>query len=290
MPQKTAAENLQDLLSKLSLKNEDKINAVIKEMSADDQSALKSSLKVIQLFGDKVTKEKVAELMTAIEAVPAPDTKALKEAQDLATAEKERADKAVTELTALKKEQNADDLLPLTKEGALDLEKIPAHLQKPMQALWSKDKRRDEELAELRTSVTKERDARVLKEYETQAAGYDKLPVDKKELAQTLKEVADASPKAFSALEKILKSANEIAGKGAPLTTATGSDQQNTAIHGQGDLDAEYGQIESAAVAHFAADKSVTKEAAVSKYIANTEDGRARYAKWKENQRKAQRA
>lgn len=289
MPKPTTAEHVQKLIEKIVLKNDDKITLVLKDLAPADADALKAALKVVQGLGDKVDPEMVQGLMTLIGTGAAPDADKAKEDAAAAAsvpALKERADKAEAELAKVTKEKKtAEDNaeFPIKKDGTIDEEKIPEAIRKSVVALWNKSKADGEKLAVIQKSLDDERDARVLKAFETEAAAdFKALAVKPEELAKVLKEVSTkASTEVFTSLKTILKAANEAVAKADPTGEIGSSRNAGGAPVDSNDA---FAKIEKAAVAHFAGEKKITKESAFDQYITKTDEGRKAYAEYRRMQ------
>lgn len=308
---KTNVEKIQALLETTTLKNEDKINGILKNMEGGDAEVLKSALRVIQGMGDKVNPALAQELMACIDlagqGAPAQQQQQQNQApspeqvqnsptyKELATdrdAQKARADKAEGELVEVKKaaEEKAgeDELFPIKKSAdgkeELDLEKVPEPLRKQVSKLWDVRVADKAKADKVQKELDKERDDRITKEFDDKAKAFDKLPVKKEDLSKCLKEVSLKAPEAYAIVETALKAANELAAKANP-TAEHGSGQSNGGSSSSSDAD--YEVIEKSAEAHFKDDKKMTRAQKVTKFITNVDEGRKAYAAYVQKKQSA---
>lgn len=270
-------KQLDEILKKSSLKNEDKIRAIMKDagLAGDDASAIEACLRVLSSMGDKVSGATMAELnsligMGAPSATPdEPVALAAKPGDAPCPPDAKPADAKPVE--DVKKE----DMPVMKADGTLNEAAIPAPLRPVIVALWSANQAKDAQLTAVKKELDAERDAKVSREYLEKAGELKFLPIAKEDLGATLKEIAIASPKAYEKIEAVLKSANEAMSKG-PAFTEVGSNRQG---EGGASVDASYDKIKAAAVAHpIAKDKGMTPDAATAYFISKTAEGRRMYS------------
>lgn len=281
--------DIEKLISKMVLKNDDKITAVLKGLSPEDADAIKAALKVIQSMGDKVDPEVAQQLMTLIDKGAAPDTDGdaaqaalVQQAAEL-PAMKVRAEKAEADYAAMKAAQAQSDMkdgFPIKKDGTLDDEKIPEAIRPTLKALWGAKQESDAKLAKVQKSLDDERDQRVTKEYEDKASAFSHLAIKKEDLGKVLKAVAVAAPTSYDSVEKVLKAANEAVKKADP-TKEIGSNQPGA----DGSAGSYEQMIEAPAMAQpIAKESGMSKDAAVTHFITKTLEGRKAYSEYRTKQ------
>lgn len=285
---KSAAQHVDGLIAKMKLKNEKKIDVVLKELSPEDSDALKAALKVLQALGDQVDPECIQELMELIGMAPeegaAPaDAEAMKKEM---MAYKERAEAAEAKVAKMGSEPAAGGEFPVKKDGTLDEEKIPAETRAMVKALWNAKVKQDEQIATVTKELNLVRDKAVTKEYEDIAATvFKNLPGTKEDLGAVLKSVAIKDPEAYKSLETVLKAANAIVAK-AGLTTELGSNHQRGSTGGAGAGsagEAEYHEsiVAPALAMPIAKEKGWDEDHAVTHFITKTAEGRKAYSEYR---------
>lgn len=297
MPIKVNGKQLLTAVAGLVLKNEEQIVAKMGALSPEDQDALKAALRVLSALQGQVSPETLGELASLAgvgvqQAAPTPDPKMeeevakAKEAVTKAQADL-AAEQAVTKelrskLAAVPPAQEIDGF-PVTKEGELDLSKIPADSQVIAKAMFAAKRKQDEQLATVNKQLETERDERITKEFVAKAATeYGKLPVKPDELATVLKTITIKAPDVVPVVERILKAAQEcIIKSGVLVENGTPGGGDNAA----GEV--SYEQIEKAALAQpIAKEKGMSTAQAFTHFITKDADGRKLYARYEETRAK----
>lgn len=270
-------KNLDEILKKSTLKNEDKVKAVLKEagLAGDDASAVEACLRVLSSLGDKVSGATMAELQSLIgmSAPAATGSDASPKPVELAAPAMAAPAPKPVELAAA---ACPPDEKPVMKaDGSLDWDAVPATLRPVLKALWSRGADAESKLGKVQKELDLERDAKVTREYTEVAGGFTHLAVKKEDLGAALKAVAVAAPKAYEQIHAVLKSANEVVAKSGALgevgSSASGGAGAGTEV--------SYERIEQAALAQVVAkEKGMTKDAAVAHFITKTAEGRSMYS------------
>lgn len=101
---------------------------------------------------------------------------------------------------------------PLSKS---DLEQVPAHLRKSVEAVLEKNEDLSERVDGLASAIAKQEDARRLEFYKSEVSDLTNLNIKTDELAETVKSVADADKEAAERMIEVLRAANEQAQEGS---------------------------------------------------------------------------
>lgn len=299
MAKSAVAQHVEKLIAKMALKNETKIDAILKELSDDDKNALKAALKVVQAMGDKIDPIVAHELMEAIGMIPeeGPEGSAADTDMDGETdiekvkkayhAMKAAHDAAIAKLGNPPPPAQPDSAYPVTKEGKLDLEKVPENLRPVLSKLWDADQR----LAKVTKELEDQRDRAVTKEYQEQAEKeFSKLPIKKEDLGQVLKAVALKAPDHFDAVKKVLKAANDVMDKsGATVELGTKMPRSGSVATESADASYQSSIVAPAIAQPIAKEKGWNEDEAVTHFITKTAEGRRAYAEYRDEQQAQQR-
>lgn len=175
---------------------------IVKEDDKMDPTAVEKVLKENGLEAAAVTK--VAKALEPV--IKNASEEAAKKAK--ADAEKEFDAKFLEEQ---KKKKDPDDESPVAKEdGSYDYSKVPTN----MVSIWKEKHASDARAAKVEKQLAEERDARITKEFQAEAAGFKHLGAKTEDLATVLKEVSTKAPEAAKLLTPILKGLDEKIAKG----------------------------------------------------------------------------